>query len=79
MLVMRPIGDDTVIKPQKENKKISANSQNINYNSSKLPSLPTVQTYEDPSINELPAPINSINASRTIEIIEANSKTQISF
>lgn len=81
MLVMRPVGDDTVIKPKKEEKTktSSSSAQNVNYNSSKLPSLPVVQTYEDPSINELPAPIKSGGYSNSVEIIEANSKTQISF
>ena len=77
MLVMRPIGDDTVIKYKKE--KTITNSQNTNYNSAKLPSLPVVQTYEDPSINELPSPIRSITTSQSVEVIEASNKTQINF
>ncbi len=79
MLVMRPIGDDTVIKYKKENTKQTSSSQNVNYNSAKLPSLPVVQTYEDPSINELPAPIKMNSSNQSIEIIEANNKTQINF
>ena len=80
MLVMRPIGDDTIIKPKKEEKKKEKNtSQNTNYDSAKLPSLPVVQTYEDPSINELPSPIKVNTHTNSIEIIEANSKTKVSF
>ncbi len=80
MLVMRPVGDDTIIKSKKEEKqKAQTNSQNTNYDSAKLPSLPVVQTYEDPSINELPAPIKLNKYTTSVEIIEANSKTQISF
>ena len=83
MLVMRPVGDDTVIKPKKEEKEkaktTSSNSQNVNYNSAKLPSLPVVQTYEDPSINELPSPIKAGSYKKSVEIIEANSRTQVNF
>ena len=81
MLVMRPVGDDTVIKTEKEVKKVvSSSAQNVNYNSDKLPSLPVVQTYEDPSINELPSPIRAgVFNFGTVELIEANSKTQINF
>ena len=79
MLVMRPIGDDTIIKYKKEATKQTTNSQNTNYNSAKLPSLPVVQTYEDPSINELPSPIKRNSTAQSIEIIEANNKTQINF
>lgn len=80
MLVMRPVGDDTVIKTKKEEKqKAKENSQKNNYDSAKLPSLPVVQTYEDPSINELPSPIRLNSYTNSVEIIEANSKTKVSF
>lgn len=84
LLVMRPVGDDTVIIGNKKSTpaaKSSANNgyQNLNYNYAALPSMPVVQTYEEPSINELPAPVKLQKPTKTIEIIEASNKTQVNF
>jgi len=83
LLVMRPVGDDTVIVGHKKSTPAPASSNrgyhNLNYNYADLPSLPVVQTYEEPSINELPAPVKPQKSAKTIEIIEASNKTQISF
>ena len=85
LLAMRPIGDDTVVTTKKKETaqakaKASNYNQNLNYDSPAIPKLPTVQTYETPTINELPSPIKSIaNTSKTIELIEASNKTQVSF
>lgn len=83
LLVMRPAGDDTVIVGHKKStsSQSSANNsyQNLNYNYASLPSMPVVQTYEEPSINELPAPVKPQKSVKTIEIIEASNKTQVNF
>ncbi len=85
LLVMRPIGDDTVIvgkKPAQTSAQTSNKTySNINYTytPASLPSLPIVQTYEEPGINEMPAPVVPKKQQKTVEIIEASNKTQISF
>lgn len=84
LLVMRPVGDDTVIVGHKKQSASTTNNNgyqnlNYNYNASTLPALPVVQTYEDSTINELPAPVRPTKSSKTVELIEASNKTQISF
>ncbi len=91
LLVMRPAGDDTVIVGKKQvSENYGGNSgfhnagYNYGYNSplpamSSLPSLPTVQTYEDSSINEMPAPVVPKKKPKTVEIIEASNKTHVNF
>lgn len=82
LLVMRPVGDDTVVVVKKKKTSDSSSRQsshNYNYDSNIIPPLPVQQTYEDPTINELPAPVVSKSLSQTVEIIEASNKTQVSF
>lgn len=88
LLVMRPVGDDTVItgkkQPQNSSGSYGSGFHNANYSYSpsvmtSLPEVPDIQTYEDKTINEMPAPVIPKKNTRTVEIIEAANKTQITF
>ena len=88
LLVMRPVGDDTVIIGTKKQNSTQQNynrgyGSNYGYTSSSLPPLP-IQSYEPatysaPDLNELPAPIKTKKPTATVELIEANNKTQVNF
>ena len=88
LFVMRPIMDNSVIKEDKPTeKKVNTQQQNKKGDSeppaiNSLPTLPSpiIQTYEDATINELPAPVSTQKKSTNyVELIEASNKTKVSF
>ena len=79
LLVMRPAGDDTVITGNKKTVKTKKYTSNYSYNPDLLTPLPNIEPYEEPLAKELPAPVKPKNNNRTVEVIEANNKTQVNF
>ena len=80
--------DNSVIKEDKPTeKKVNTQQQNKKGDSeppaiNSLPTLPSpiIQTYEDATINELPAPVSTQKKSTNyVELIEASNKTKVSF
>ncbi len=85
LLVMRPIGDDTVIvkkqKTEQKSKQTKKNYTNTNiYGSKEIPDLPISQIYEAKPIEKPTVTAKSEQQNKNVvEIIEAGKKTQIKF
>lgn len=87
LLVMRPVGDDTVIvskkkqetiAKEKKSKEVVAKNSNI-YGSTKLPELPIAQAPLPPPVKEVPVAEVVAKKNKIVEVIEANNKKQINF